>query len=285
MNDNMKQLLYIWILLFSCTVVGQQKKQDSSKSEVQHIYDGNQHLKQNAFIEAEAEYRKAIDKNDKNAVAKYNLGNAYYKEAKTDNALQRYLQAQKVAKTKPEKHKAFHNLGNTFMKQKKYEEAIEAYKNALRNNPTDNETRYNLALAKKLLEDDKKNQDPDKNNQNNQNKDQDKQNKDQDKKDSDKNEDDEGKNEEQKEGGDKDDDKKGDDDSDKKNENKKDKKDDKKPGEGDQKKEDAKPKQQQGQLSPQQVQQLLNRMNDEEKKVQDKMNKQKGILIETEKDW
>ena len=51
-----------------------------------------------------------------------------------------------------EKHKAYHNLGNTFMNDKKYQEAVESYKEALRNNPKDDETRYNLALAKDLLE-------------------------------------------------------------------------------------------------------------------------------------
>jgi cytochrome c-type biogenesis protein CcmH/NrfG len=46
------------------------------------------------------------------------------------------------------KHRAFHNLGNVLW-MKRITQAVEAYKNALRNDPSDEETRYNYALAKK----------------------------------------------------------------------------------------------------------------------------------------
>jgi len=123
------------------------------------VNDGN-------FPKAEGEYRKAIAKNPVDATAKYNLANAYYNTEKYDEATQRYAEAVKNASSKAEKHKAFHNQGNTYMEQKKYQEAVNAYKNALRNNPKDDETRYNLALAKQLLEkqkkEDEKNKDKDK---------------------------------------------------------------------------------------------------------------------------
>ena len=41
------------------------------------------------------------------------------------------------------------------MEQKQYQPAVDAYKNSLRNNPNDDETRYNLAVAQKLLEKEK----------------------------------------------------------------------------------------------------------------------------------
>ena len=109
-------------------------------------------LKNDNFIQAEADYRKAIALDPENQDAKYNLGTAYYEKNKNDEAMLRFKQAAKSAKTKEEKHSAFHNLGNTFMNAEKYREAVESYKNALRNDPTDDETRYNLALAKELLE-------------------------------------------------------------------------------------------------------------------------------------
>lgn len=154
----MKNLVYIFILIgFSVFAQEELKPQDQK-----YIYEGNQELKNNDFVNAEAAYRNAISENPTNAVSKFNLGNAYFKNKKSNEALVRYNQAQKVATTKPEKHKAFHNMGNSFMQQKKYDNAIEAYKNALRNNPKDNESRYNLALAKKKKEEQDKQDEKDK---------------------------------------------------------------------------------------------------------------------------
>ena len=110
------------------------------------VYEGNIASKDN-FIEAEKYYRKAISKKATNAKSAYNLGNAYYNSELYDEALFKLVEATKNA-TKEEKHRAFHNIGNTLMQTKKCKEAVEAYKNALRNKPSDEESRYNLALAK-----------------------------------------------------------------------------------------------------------------------------------------
>ncbi|MDY8138765.1 tetratricopeptide repeat protein [Aquimarina sp. 2201CG5-10] len=267
----------------------------------QYVATGNEVLvEEGNFPKAEGEYRKAIAKNPADATAKYNLGNAYYGSEKYDEAVGRYTETAKVASTKTEKHKAFHNQGNTYMEQKKYKEAVDAYKNALRNNPKDDETRYNLALAKKMLEQEQQ--------QNDQNKDQDKDNKDQNKDQNKDNKDQEGDNKEDKkdegkEDKDKKDDQKdegdqgkdknedqGDKDKDEKGEPKDDEKDkgkDQKDGEGKPEEQQQQPQQVQGQLSPQQVKSLLEAMNNEEKKVQDKINakKAKGAKTRTEKDW
>ena len=72
-----------------------------------------------------------------------------YRQNQPSEAKYKFATAVEVAKTKEEKHKAFHNLGNTFMLEKNYQGAVDAYKNALRNNPLDDETRYNYALTKK----------------------------------------------------------------------------------------------------------------------------------------
>src|SRR5690606_11756930 len=206
--------------------------------------------------------------------AKYNLGTAYYGKEKNAEAMLRFKQAATTATEKSEKHKAFHNLGNTFMNEKKYTEAVEAYKNALRNNPNDDETRYNLALAKDMLE---KNPPPP------EDKDDKKDQKDEKEKKDEKDQKDQGDNGDQKDQNDKGDEK------DKKDG--KDEKDDKKEGNPDQPKDEGdKPQQQQpvpGQLSPQQVKSLLEAMNNEERKTQEKINaeKQKGAKVRTEKDW
>lgn len=282
----MKKLLYIFAFI-GCSVFSQEKLKPQDGK---YIYQGNKELQENNFVNAEAEYRNAISENPTNSVSKFNLGNAYFKNKKTNEALARYQQAGKVAETKLGKHKAFHNMGNSFMQQKKYDNAIEAYKNALRNNPKDDESRYNLALAKKKKEEkdkeDEKNKEKNKDKDKKDNKDK-KDDKNKNDKDSDK-KDDKGKEDEKKDKDDKGDkDKKDKEEDDKgKEDEKKDKQKDKKQDQSDDKKEE-KPQPKKGQLSPQQVQSLLEAMNNQEKKLQEKMNakKQKGIPVKNEKDW
>lgn len=247
------------------------------------VAEGNAELEDNDFALAESAYRKAVAKDPANLSAKYNMGNNYYKNEKFAEGMSRYVQAIEVAKTKEEKHQAFHNLGNALYQQKDFKKAVEAYKNALRNDPTDEETRYNLALAKKEEEKDGGGGDDDKDKKDenkDENKDQDKDNKD------DKGDEKEGNDGKPKEQDDKGDQKKdeGEDKEDKA------KPDDKK---GDQEKpEDGNGEQQpqqpvEGQLSPQQVKSLLEAMKNEENKVQEKINaeKTKGAKVKTDKDW
>jgi Ca-activated chloride channel family protein len=158
----MKVLQYILVATFiffvnSLHAQDDKEKQKELRESQQYLSDATEALEDNNFPQAEAEYRKSIAINPANDTGKYNLGNAYYNKDKNGEAMLRFKQAAAVATNKPEKHKAFHNLGNTFMNEKKYKEAVEAYKNALRNNPKDDETRYNLALAKKMLEEENKN--------------------------------------------------------------------------------------------------------------------------------
>lgn len=295
----MKKLFIIIIFFpFGFLFAQEEDKEQIINQANQFIATANDVLvKKGNFPEAEGEYRKAIAKDPVNPVAKYNLANAYYNSEKYDEATLRYTEAAKVATSKLEKHKAFHNQGNTYMEQKKYKEAVEAYKNALRNNSKDNQTRYNLALAKKMLE--KQEQENDKNKDKDQNKDQNQDDKD--KKEGDDKEDkkgDEGdkdkekdKGDDQKDKGDEGEDKK--DKGDKEKDDKGDPKDEEKNKEGDPKdKEEGQPKEQQpqqvqGQLSPEQVKSLLEAMNNQEKKVQDKINAKKaqGSKTKTDKDW
>lgn|SRR5690554_1539038 len=256
------------------TFAQQTKEQEKElKASQVHLSKAQQSLQNKDFISAEAQYRKSISLNPKNETAKYNLGTAYYGKEKNAEAMLRFKQAATTATTKEEKHRAFHNLGNTFMNEKKYQEAVESYKNALRNNPNDEETRYNLALAQDLLD---KNPPPpeDSDDQNQDKQDQDKEDQDQDNQDENQ---DQGENKDEKDKGDEKEDK-GDD-----------KKDEGKPNEP-KDEEGDKPQQQQpvpGQLSPEQVKSLLEAMENEEKKVQDKINaeKQKGVKIKSDKDW
>jgi len=157
-------------------------------------------------------------------------------------------------------------------------EAVEAFKNALRNNPNDEETRYNYALAKECAEQQKDGGGED-----------DKEDKDKkeekDKEDEQKKEDENKDEKDKKDEGDKDK-KKGEDEEDEKGKPKDDKKDDGK-GEDNKKDKNEKPKPKPGQMSPQQIKNILDAMQNQEQKVQEKINaeKQKGAKIKTEKDW
>ncbi len=260
----MKQIIVIIVILITTFSFAQEKDKALQKSN-DYVYDGNI-LVDEDFVAAEKEYRKAISEKPSNTSGTYNLGNAYYKTGLYSEALQRHIETAKLATTKIEKHQAYHNIGNALMQQKQCKEAVEAFKNALRNDPTDEETRYNLVIAKECAEqqgggggdDDKE---------------------DEDKKDSDEKED-----ENKDEGDDKEDKKDGDDKEDKDGKPK-DEKGDKK--DEDPKNEKKKQQPERGKLSPQQVKNLLEAMNNQEKKVQEKINakKVKGEKVKTEKDW
>lgn len=145
----------------------------SAQTDRQHIRDGNRLYRQQKFDKAEIEYRKAVDKNKENPQAYYNLGCALMQQQKDSLAITNLETAGKLETSKMRKAKVYHNIGVICQGHQLFSEAIEAYKESLRNNPGDDETRYNLALCQKQL----KNKKDDKNqNNNNDNKDKDKNN-------------------------------------------------------------------------------------------------------------
>ncbi|MEP4884234.1 tetratricopeptide repeat protein, partial [Maribacter dokdonensis] len=188
--NNTSTILVLLLVCFSSFAqeVDEKEKEKALRLSTNLTWDGNKALSEDNFIAAEVDYRKAISKSPDNSAAPYNLGNAYYNNETYNEAFSRFKEAGETSTSKDDKHKAYHNMGNVFMKRKDYAKAVEAYKEALRNDPTDEETRYNLALAKELL---KKDQDENKQNQDDKDKDKEDQdeNKDQDKKDEGENED------------------------------------------------------------------------------------------------
>ncbi len=172
------------------------------------IRQGNRAFKSQKWAAAETQYRKAIFKNQKNPQAIYNLGCALLAQQKDSLAMVQFGNAAQLESNIFRRSKSYHNMGVVMQNHREYAQAIEYYKMALRCNPQDNETRYNLALCKKLLKNNQQNQNnknnkdknkndknKDKKNDKNKNKDgqnkndqnKDKQNKNQDKNNSDKN--------------------------------------------------------------------------------------------------
>lgn len=172
------------------------------------IRQGNRAFKSQKWVAAETQYCKAIYKNQKNPQAIYNLGCALLAQQKDSLAMVQFGNAAQLESNIFRRSKSYHNMGVVMQNHREYAQAIEYYKMALRCNPQDNETRYNLALCKKLLKNNQQNQNnknnkdknkndknKDKKNDKNKNKDgqnkndqnKDKQNKNQDKNNSDKN--------------------------------------------------------------------------------------------------
>lgn len=258
-------------LLWSASGHSQDEAELASLSDA-YVYEGNSHFN-NSFLEAEKNYRMALSEMPSNTKGAYNLGNAYYNAELYDEALARLLEAARKG-TKLEKHRAYHNIGNVLMQDKQCKKAVEAYKNALRNDPKDEESRYNLAIAQECAKEEGGGGDDDQE-EKEQNQDQQKQN--EEKKDSDKAQDEEEKNKDK--GEEEDGSNKGEDEK-KENSQPQDNK-------GDENSDTKKPEPQAGKLSPQQIKNLLEAMNNEEKKVQEKVNasKKKGVKVKSDKDW
>ncbi|WP_314312947.1 tetratricopeptide repeat protein [Hoylesella marshii] len=143
-----------------------------AQSDRQFIRNGNQLYHERNYAKAEVEYRKALDKNHNNTHAAYNLGCALMMQKKDSVAIQQFENAAKAEPNKLRRAQSYHNIGVVCQQHRMYAEAIAAYKNALRNNPSDNETRYNLALCKRLLKQQPQNKQNQQNKQNDKNKNQ-----------------------------------------------------------------------------------------------------------------
>ncbi len=160
----MLQKKYVGIVLLLLIAVSM----SAQKAERDFIRKGNRFFKDSVYVNAEVNYRKALEANPKSTISMFNLGNTLMQQNKFQEAMEQYVGAAKVEKEKPNLAQIYHNMGIIFHSQKDYAKAVEAYKQSLRNNPKDDETRYNLALAQKMLKD-QENQNQD------QNQDQDKQ--------------------------------------------------------------------------------------------------------------
>ena len=151
----MLQKIYIISLLLLGGIVSVHAQQ---KTDRDYLRSGNKLYNDSLFIKAEVDYRKALDINPKSTDAMFNLGNALLMQQKVKEAMEQYESVSKVEKDKSKLAEIYHNMGVILQSAKQYPQCIEAYKESLRNNPKDDETRYNLALAQKMLKDQQQNQ-------------------------------------------------------------------------------------------------------------------------------
>lgn len=116
-----------------------------------HVSEGNRVYNKGRYADAEVEYKKALEKNPKSKEAQFNLGNSYYKQQRFDEAMREYGNADITMKSPKEHAEIYYNIGNSLYRTNKFQEAVEAYKQSLRLNPNDEETRYNLQMAREKL--------------------------------------------------------------------------------------------------------------------------------------
>ena len=247
----MKQFSIIFFLM-CLTLAG------FSQKEAKLIRKGNSQFKKGEFKEAEINYRKSLELNAKSTKGEFNLGDALYSQENYEESAKVFDGMKEKITDVNQKSEVYHNLGNSLLESDKYKESIEAYKHALRSNPNDMDTKYNLAYARQKLkeqEDQNKDQQQDKQDQ-----DQDQQ---EDKKDQEK-EQDQNKEQEQKED-----------------------EQDQKDQQGDQKEENQQ-KPQPKQISKKDAERMLEALKNEEKKTLEKLKKEKAKNAKgkkVEKDW
>ncbi len=253
----MKKILFISLLVIFTQHAFAQKERKYIREGNGYYNDG---LKDTAkldtisFGKAEVAYRRALQIKPDDFHWQFNLANSIYKQNKPDQAATEFEKLAEQTKDPVEKTLVYHNLGNSLLAQKKFDPSIQAYEKALRINPNDPETKYNLAYAMKMKK-----------------KDQEQKKKDQDKKDKDKdkNKDNKDKN------------------KDNKDQNKDQNKDNKDPNK-DQDNKDKQQQPQQNKISKQSAEQMLKALENDEKQTQEKVKKaqaQRAEKMKVEKNW
>ncbi len=271
----MRQIFFILFLLtVSVTAFGQNERKfvrNGNKLFMEAVRDTTK-IDSIKFSNAEVEYRKALEKRPEDLKWDYNLADAIYKQKRFEEAEGKFTELAEKLEEPVERARANHNLGNSQLMQEKLDESIESYKKALRENPEDIETKYNLAYAqmlKKQKEQQQQQQDKNKDQNQDQNKDQNKDQNDQNKDNQDKNKD---QNKDQQDQN--------------KDQQKQDQNQDKQNQNQDQQQQQQQP--QANKISKQDAEQLLQALQNDERDIQDKVKKAKAAKAKrtrTEKEW
>jgi len=140
----MKIYFYLLIILIGVTNITEAQNKKS------FLKEGNKLFSDSSYNASEIKYRKSLEKDQDYFSASYNLANSIYKQERFDESSSLYESLQDNARNNHELSQIYHNKGNSLMKQQKTDLAIKAYKDALRENPNDEDTRFNLAYAKKI---------------------------------------------------------------------------------------------------------------------------------------
>ena len=263
----------------------------SAQSERKITRNGNSQYDSGNFVDAEVNYKKAIEENSNLLEAQFNLGDALVKQERFDEALASFDLVSSTTDDPELKANALHNKGNVLLQQQDLEGALESYKDALRVNPKDHQTRYNYAYAKQQLAEQQEQEDQEESeeNQDEENKEEGDENKDNQEKGDKKKEDSENQDQEetendkeQEEGDKQEEDENSEDDSEQEQKDK-----GQTDGEESEEQQDQQAKPKEDKMTAEEAMRLLEALKQEENKVQDKMKKYKikGTKQKIEKDW
>lgn len=233
----------------------------------EQIDKGNTLYKEGKFGEAEVNYREGQANGADPFISGFNLGDALFKQERYEESAAAFQSLPNLTDDKQKKAAALHNLGNAFLKAQKYQESVDAFKQSLRNNPKDLDTKYNLAYAKRLLQEQQQQQQQQQNEDNKEN--QDKQ--------------DEKQDQEQQQNQDKQDKK----DQEQKQDEEQQQNQDQQKQEQDQQQQQQE-QQQENKISKEDAERMLDALNQDEKEIRDRLEKQKvkvGVKGKAEKDW
>ncbi|NLB86528.1 MAG: tetratricopeptide repeat protein [Bacteroidales bacterium] len=224
-------ILFVFLSLITANIYSQEERKI--------IREGNKSYKNKDFDNSELNFKKAMEINPELSKLHGNISASQYRNGKFNDARTSYENVLKLSGNNKEKADAFYNIGNSYLQAAEYDKSIQAYKNAIRLNPEHDQSRYNMAVATKIQEQqqsgDNQNQDQNQDNQENQDKDQNQDNKNQDN-------------------------------QDKQNQDQ----------DQDQKQEDTKQEQSRdNQMSREEMERYLEALQQQEKDVQDKVNKEK----------
>lgn len=147
----MKHRIAILLLMLLSTLVRAQGETAPEGDKQYYTREGNKMYAQKRYNKAAEYYNKGADTDPASLAAAFNLGDTYYRQGKYEEARQQFdlLTARNLSADTMSL--IWHNLGNSLLQLKEYEKSIEAYKKALRYNPADDDSRYNLAYAQKML--------------------------------------------------------------------------------------------------------------------------------------
>lgn len=149
-----------------------------AQNERSMVRDGNKNYNKGLFSDSEINYRKSLSQKKGFEEAQFNLSDALFKQERYDESIELLNNLISETQNNSLKAESYYNLGNNLLQQQKLEEAIDAYKNSLRINPADEEARYNLSKAISLMQQ-QKNQNEQEQDDNNQEQDDNQEEKDQ----------------------------------------------------------------------------------------------------------
>lgn len=247
MRSVAKYIVVALLTLFVCGEVSAQQMKERGL-----VRKGNRQFKREQFEKSVDSYQRALQHDSTSFEAKYDLASALYRTERYEKAEKTLLGiVNDTTRTELERGEVAYNLGNTQFAQQKYKEALSSYRQAMRCNPNDEDAKFNYAFTKRLIQQQEQQQQNQDQNQDNKEQNQDKQ-----------------------------------DQQNNQNQQGEDKQDQQQPQSQDGKEEQQQGEQpQEGAMTPEQQEALLQAIQAEEDKTQDKLKEKAGVLIRGSKNW